>query len=97
MKKWKLLAATLISAAVLAPGLAAAADMAVVQRDVRTARHWYGLPYPISYLHNYGPGVVPGSFAFQPFHSLIRRAKCSTNAVISSRRSRSGGSRSGKT
>ena len=25
--------------------------------------HW-GLPYPISYLHNYGPGLEPGTFAF---------------------------------
>jgi hypothetical protein len=24
----------------------------------------YGLPYPISYSHNYGPGLVPGTFAF---------------------------------
>lgn len=23
----------------------------------------YGLPYPISYNHNYGPGLVPGTFA----------------------------------
>ena len=22
-----------------------------------------GLPYPISYLHNYGPGAAPGTFA----------------------------------
>ena len=28
------------------------------------AHYWYGLPYPISYLHNYGPGIVPGTFAF---------------------------------
>ena len=30
--------------------------------------HWhgyaYGLPYPISYLHNYGPGPEPGTFAY---------------------------------
>jgi hypothetical protein len=25
---------------------------------------WYALPYRISYLHNYGPGPVPGTFAF---------------------------------
>jgi hypothetical protein len=23
-----------------------------------------GLPYPISYLHNYGPGLTPGTFAY---------------------------------
>jgi hypothetical protein len=26
--------------------------------------HAYGLPYTISYLHNYGPGPLPGSFAY---------------------------------
>jgi hypothetical protein len=26
--------------------------------------HAWGLPYPISYLHNYGPGLEPGSFAY---------------------------------
>jgi hypothetical protein len=25
---------------------------------------WYALPYPISYLHNYGPGPAPGTFAY---------------------------------
>jgi hypothetical protein len=25
--------------------------------------HHRGLPYSISYLHNYGPGAVPGTFA----------------------------------
>jgi hypothetical protein len=24
----------------------------------------YGLPYPISYNHNYGPGPLPGTFAY---------------------------------
>jgi hypothetical protein len=24
----------------------------------------FGLPYPISYLHNYGPGLEPGTFAY---------------------------------
>ena len=24
----------------------------------------YRLPYPISYLHNYGPGYEPGAFAY---------------------------------
>ncbi len=24
----------------------------------------YGLPYSISYIHNYGPGPEPGTFAF---------------------------------
>ena len=46
-----LFAAALLCAAVLAPGLAQAAGH-------------HGLPYPISFQHNYGPGLVPGSFAY---------------------------------
>jgi hypothetical protein len=46
-------AAAMLAAMVAAPGLAQA----------RT--YWRpSLPYPISYLHNYGPGLVPGTFAF---------------------------------
>jgi len=56
----KLAAAVLLSALAfwLAPGLAQA----------RTYHHhharFYGLPYDISYLHNYGPGALPGTFAY---------------------------------
>jgi len=66
MKNWKLIAAVLLSAAALAPGLANAADLGVYPRHARYdgSRGWYGLPYRISYLHNYGPGYVPGTFAF---------------------------------
>jgi hypothetical protein len=54
------------AAAVLA-ALVAAPSMA----DARHYRHhhhhrhhaWY-LPYQISYLHNYGPGPTPGTFAY---------------------------------
>jgi hypothetical protein len=46
--------------------------MAAIAPSLAEARHhhhdgyhdWYALPYPISYLHNYGPGPVPGTFAF---------------------------------
>jgi hypothetical protein len=61
MKMWKFVAAAVLSAAVLAPTLADAADLGLYPQR---ARHWYGLPYKISYLHNYGPGIVPGTFAF---------------------------------
>ncbi len=64
MNMSKLLAAALVSAAILVPQLADAADMGVYPRHARYDRHWYGLPYPISYLHNYGPGFAPGTFAF---------------------------------
>ena len=26
--------------------------------------HYWPLPYQISYLHNYGPGLTPGTFAY---------------------------------
>ena len=66
MKIWKLLATAMLSSAILIPALANAADMGVYPRQVRYtgAHHWYGLPYPISYLHNYGPGFTPGTFAY---------------------------------
>jgi hypothetical protein len=65
MKKWKLLIAALLSVATLAPELAGAADMALHPRHhARADGYWYGLPYPISYRHNYGPGIVPGTFAY---------------------------------
>jgi hypothetical protein len=60
MSKLRLLiAATALSAAALAPSLAEA-------RHSRHHLHYYywPLPYQISYLHNYGPGPVSGSFAY---------------------------------
>ena len=59
-----LIAAALLSAATLAPGLA----------DARHNRHHlpnWGLPYPISYLHNYGPGPQPGTFAYYDGPSTV--------------------------
>ena len=58
MKKMKLFAAAgLLAAAAIAPTLAEARHH---------QRYWRAnpLPYPISYLHNYGPGVQPGTFAY---------------------------------
>ena len=63
MKMWKFVAAAVLSAAVLAPAVTDAADLGLYQHRY-SARHWYGLTYTISYLHNYGPGVVPGTFAY---------------------------------
>jgi hypothetical protein len=37
------------------------------QAQARRYLHSYyghGLPYPISYSHNYGPGLAPGTFSF---------------------------------
>ena len=57
-------AAALVATAALAPNLA----------DARHNRHHlpnWGLPYPISYLHNYGPGPQPGTFAYYDGPSTI--------------------------
>ena len=67
MNSLKLIAATVaISWAAVAPGLAA--DAAIPYRHHHYASHGehgrYGRPYPISYLHNYGPGFQPGTFAY---------------------------------
>jgi hypothetical protein len=47
-------AAAILSTLAVAPGLAQA----------RTHVRVYPLPYAISYNHNYGPGPVPGTFAY---------------------------------
>ena len=47
-------AAAILSAVTVAPSLA----------EARGYLRNYGLPYPISYLHNYGPGLTPGTFAY---------------------------------
>ena len=50
--------AALLVAAAVAPTLAEA-------RHYRHYHHTYWpLPYQISYLHNYGPGLEPGTFAY---------------------------------
>jgi hypothetical protein len=60
MSKLKLVAAVAaLSAAILAPGLAEARGHHRYHRY-----HANPLPYSISYLHNYGPGITPGTFAF---------------------------------
>jgi hypothetical protein len=48
-----------LSALVAAPGLAQARS-----HHHHHARSSYGLPYEISYKHNYGPGLLPGTFAY---------------------------------
>jgi hypothetical protein len=55
MTKLKFLsAAAILSALIAAPSLAQA-----------RGHFWlYGLPYAISYSHNYGPGLMPGTFAY---------------------------------
>ncbi|MDE2376899.1 hypothetical protein [Bradyrhizobium sp.] len=48
-----------LSAATLAPSLADARGHHQYDRVYANP-----LPYPISYLHNYGPGPTPGTFAY---------------------------------
>jgi hypothetical protein len=57
----------LLSAAAILAALAAAPTLAQARIHHHHHHHdgsYYGLPYPISYLHNYGPGVLPGTFAY---------------------------------
>ena len=68
MSKLKCLAAiAALSVVALAPSLSEA-------RVHHRYHHYHAnpLPYPISYLHNYGPGVTPGSFAYYDGPSTIQ-------------------------
>jgi hypothetical protein len=59
------LAAALLSALALASASFLAPNPAQARTHHRHYHlHSYGLPYDISYLHNYGPGLVPGTFAY---------------------------------
>ncbi len=60
MKNSKLFAAVLLLAAASLPGAADANG----HRHHRHYHHHRGLPYAISYLHNYGPGPAPDTFAY---------------------------------
>ena len=57
-----LAAAAILAAATVAPSLAQARSYHL---------RWFGLPYPISYLHNYGPGPQPGTFAYYDGPSTV--------------------------
>jgi hypothetical protein len=59
--KLKLFAAAALTLVTVAPTLA---DEYPVHRRHHHRHHYHVLPYQISYLHNYGPGPVPGTFAF---------------------------------
>jgi hypothetical protein len=53
-------AAAILSALAMAPGLA----QARIHHHHYYAAYRFGLPYEISFLHNYGPGPMPGTFAY---------------------------------
>lgn len=64
MTKTKLFAALALTVSLAVPALtpAAAADLTAYPHHRHHA--YWGLPYHISYLHNYGPGPTAGSFAY---------------------------------
>ena len=66
----RLFAAALLCVAVLAPSLADA------HRHHRAHGRHHGLPYPLSFQRNYGPGVAPVSFAYYdgPATTFCRRS-----------------------
>ena len=70
-------AAAILSAVAIAPTLAQARGY---------LRGNYGLPYPISYLHNYGPGLTPGTFAYYDGPSTNHCAQSAATYVGQDRR-----------
>jgi hypothetical protein len=83
MTKLKLLStATLLAILAVAPSLAQARSHH--HSRYHHYRHW--LPYEISYLHNYGPGVVPGTFAYYDGPSTNHCLQSSANYVAQDRR-----------
>jgi hypothetical protein len=80
MTKPKLFAAAAILAALaVAPTLAQA-------RSHRPHVWPYSLPYEISYLHNYGPGLVPGTFAYYDGPSTVACWQSAANYLGQDRR-----------
>ncbi|WP_407169919.1 hypothetical protein [Bradyrhizobium sp. ORS 111] len=65
MTRLKLFAATAIAVLAVAPAVAADLSIYPHHRHHHYRHHVHrGLPYHISYLHNYGPGLTPGRFAY---------------------------------
>ena len=80
MTRLKLLsAAALLSALAVAPSLAA-------ELGVHSVRSHHGLPYEISYLHNYGPGLQPGTFAYYDGPSTVACAQSAATYLGQDRR-----------
>ena len=81
MTKLKLLsAAAILAALAVAPSLAQART-----HHVRHVRH-YSLPYEISYNHNYGPGLLPGTFAYYDGPSTVACAQSAATYLGQDRR-----------
>jgi hypothetical protein len=62
----KLTAALIASALAIAPGIAQARTHHHHHHRHHHHHHVrnYGLPYQVSFMHNYGPGLRPGTFAY---------------------------------
>jgi hypothetical protein len=60
----------LFSTAAILSAMAAAPNLAQARTHIRVY-----LPYPISYNHNYGPGSLPGTFAYYDGPSTIACAQ----------------------
>ena len=71
-----LAAAAILSALAVAPSLAQA----------RTYLHRHWLPYDISFLHNYGPGPLPGTFAYYDGPSTVACAQSAATYLGQDRR-----------
>lgn len=85
MIRLKLLsAAALLSALAVAPSKAA--ELGVHHLRVHHVRSHYGLPYEISYLHNYGPGLQPGTFAYYDGPSTVACAQSAATYLGQDRR-----------
>jgi hypothetical protein len=82
MMKLKLFAAAAAALAVIALAPASAADLGLEQYRHHHRHHYHhaywALPYHISYLHNYGPGPQPGTFAY---YDGPTRALCKLSAA----------------
>jgi hypothetical protein len=79
MTKLKLLsAAAVLAALALTSGLA--------QARTHHHAHLYWLPYEISYLHNYGPGLLPGTFAYYDGPSTVGCAQSAATYLGQDRR-----------
>jgi hypothetical protein len=74
-------AAAILAALAVAPGLAQARS-----HHARIHLPHYGLPYEISYLHNYGPGLLPGTFAYYDGPSTVACAQSAATYLGQDRR-----------
>jgi hypothetical protein len=70
----------LLAAAAVLAALAVAPGPAQARHHHRHHHHWGNwLPYDISYLHNYGPGLTPGTFAYYDGPSTAHCAQGAAN------------------